>query len=160
MFASEYIVLIVTCCLWRFDLDFRDFNKKVGLELSDTKMGTGFQDAITPPKLNWLSYVVYFVLIATLITAYFDRGGFKTVLICLGIIFLFPPIAGVLILEKLKFKKKLDKIYLRILLHSMINRHADYVKNNDTIRADAMKGLLNKLKKKYKKQISELAKNK
>ena len=39
MFASEYIVLIVACCLWRFDLDFRDFNKKVGLELSDTKMG-------------------------------------------------------------------------------------------------------------------------
>ena len=35
----------------------------------------------------------------------------------------------------------------------MINRHADYVKSGDKLRAEAMKGVLEIFKKKYSKKI-------
>ena len=159
MMLSEYIILILAGVLWRFDIDFRQFNKKVGLELSESKQGSGFQDAITPPKLNWLSYFIYFLLIATFITAFFDRGGWKTALICLGILIATMVISGVIIGSNQPNRKPLfQKFYFRVLFNSMVNRHADYLKNNDKVRADAMGTLVKKFKKTYEIEIIELIK--
>mgnify|MGYP001315244306 FL=1 len=159
MMLSEYIILILAGALWRFDIDFRQFNKKVGLELSESKQGSGFQDAITPPKLNWFSYFVYFLLIASFITAFFDRGGWKTALICLGILIATMVITGVIFGSNQPNRKPLfEKFYFRVLFNSMVNRHADYLKNNDKLRAEAMENLVTKFKKIYKKEISQLIK--
>ena len=51
------IIAFIAAIPFRLDIGFRNFNKEVGLELSSSKMGTGYQDAITPPKLNYVSYV-------------------------------------------------------------------------------------------------------
>ena len=159
MMLSEYIILILAGALWRFDMDFRHFNKKIGLELSESKQGSGFQDAITPPKLNWLSYFIYFLLIGSFITAFLDRGGWKTALICLGILIATMVITGVILGSNQPNRKPLfEKFYFRVLFNSMVNRHADYLKNNDNLRAEAMGNLVTKFKKIYKKEISQLIK--
>ena len=54
---SVAIIAFIAAIPFRLDIGFRNFNKEVGLELSSTKMGTGYQDAITPPKLNYVTYV-------------------------------------------------------------------------------------------------------
>jgi hypothetical protein len=61
MYISEYLLLILFSVAIRFDIDFRSFIREVGFELSDSKLGRGYQDAIAPPKLTWLSIVFYFV---------------------------------------------------------------------------------------------------
>ena len=158
MVLSAYTILIAASILWRIDIDFRELNKKIGLELSESKMGSGLQNAITPPRLNWLSYVVYFILIASFITAFFDRGGWKTALICLGIIIATMVISGVILRSNMPNREPLLKnFYFRILFNSIVNRHANYVKNNDKLRADAMGNIVKKFKKIYKKEIMDLA---
>ena len=159
MMLSEYIILIFASILWRIDIDFRELNKKIGLELSTSKVGTGLQDAITPPRLNWLSYFIYFVLIASFITAFFDRGGWKTALICLGVVIATMVISGVILRSNIPNKEPMLKnFYFRILFNSIVNRHANFVKNNDKLRADAMGDIVKKFKKIYKKEIMDLAK--
>ena len=110
MMIFDYVVLILVSILFRFDVGFRNFNKEVGLELSDTKSGTGYQDAITPPKLNWLSYVVY-ILLAIMVFGSFVDGSVKQGFITLGIIIGTAIISGV-ILNPPNKPPLLNKFYL------------------------------------------------
>ena len=152
MMIFDYAVLILVSILFRFDVGFRNFNKEVGLELSDTKSGTGYQDAITPPKLNWLSYVVY-ILLAIMVFGSFVDGSVKQGFITLGIIIGTAIISGV-ILHPPNKPPLLNKFYLKTLYRSMTNRYADFKKNNDSVRADAMQMLIKKFEKKYIKEIT------
>ena len=146
-----YIILIITGCLFRFDIGFRNFNKIVGLELSSTKQGTGYQDAITPPKLNWLSYAVYGatgIIIFSAFADYSAKEGFIAIAIFVvsAIIFgavMFPP----------KGPSKFDKFFLKTLFNSMVNRQANYERDNDKARAAAMKMLVDQFKKNYSKKL-------
>ena len=139
------ILVFITAIPFRIDIEFRNFNKVVGLELSSSKMGTGYQDAITPPKLNYVSYIFWPLNIFIIFAGFSDFGssGF----IILGI-FIFSAI-----LTWIFICPKLDKFFLKTLFYSMINRHADYVKSGDKLRAEAMKSVLEIFKKKYGKKI-------
>ena len=139
------IIAFIAAIPFRLDIGFRNFNKEIGLELSSSKMGTGYQDAITPPKLNYVSYVFWPLNLFIIFAGFADFGvvGF----IILGIFILSNVLTGIFILPKL------DRFFLRILFRSMTNRHADYVRDGDDIRADAIKGILNTFKEKYAKKI-------
>lgn len=147
MFVFEYIILFLGSVLFRLDLDFRSFIKEVGLELSDTKIGTGFQDALTPTKLNWLSFFCYFIILGTIITAFADRSisaGF----ICIVVSLLTLILSGV-ILNPPKKPRLLEKFYLKTLYSSMVNRYANFKKNNDNLRAEAIQTLIKKFEKSF-----------
>jgi hypothetical protein len=147
LLISEYIFLILASAVSRFDVDFRSFIKEVGLELSDTKLGTGFQDAITPPKLNWLSFACYFIILGTIFTAFIDRSissGFVSIFVSL----IVHVITGIIIIPPGK-SRIFKKFYFKTLYSSMVNRHADYKKANDTLRADAMFMLIKKFEHKF-----------
>ena len=139
------ILVFITAIPFRIDIEFRNFNKVVGLELSSSKMGTGYQDAITPPKLNYVSYIFWPLNIFIIFAGFSDFGlsGF----IILGIFIFSAILTGIFICPKL------DKFFLKTLFYSMINRHADYVKSGDKLRAEAMKSVLEIFKKKYGKKI-------
>ena len=153
MMIFDYVVLIIVSILLRFDVGFRNFNKEIGLELSETRTGTGFQDAITPPKLNWLSYGVYILLAFFLINAFFDNSGsISQGFAVLGTIIATTIVSGI-IMHPANKAPLLKKFYLKTLYKSMINRHADYKKNNDEVRADAMSILVEKFEKNYLNEI-------
>jgi hypothetical protein len=147
LLISEYIFLILASVLFKFDVDFRSFIKEVGIELSDTKFGTGFQDAITPPKLNWLSFACYFIILGTIITAFIDRSissGFVAIIVSL----IVHVITGIIINPPGK-SRIFKKFYFKTLYSSMVNRHADYKKENDNLRADVMFMLIKKFEDKF-----------
>tara|TARA_X000001036_G_C20260298_1_gene635909 strand:- start:177 stop:626 length:450 start_codon:yes stop_codon:yes gene_type:complete len=139
------IIAFITAIPFRLDIGFRNFNKEVGLELSRTKMGTGYQDAITPPKLNYVTYVFWPLNLFIIFGSFADFGAMGFII--LGIFILSNVLTGIYILPKL------NNFFLRILLNSMTNRHANYVRDGDDIRAKAIEGILNKFKKKYGKKI-------
>lgn len=139
------IIAFIAAIPFRLDIGFRNFNKEVGLELSSTKMGTGYQDAITPPKLNYVSYVFWPLNLFIIVASFLDYGAWGFII--LGIFILSNVLTGIFILPKL------DKFFLRVLFRSMTNRHADYVRDGDIIRANAIKGILDIFQKKYGKKI-------
>ena len=139
------IIAFIAAIPFRLDIGFRNFNKEVGLELSSTKMGTGYQDAITPPKLNYVSYVFWPLNLFIIVASFSDYGAWGFLI--LGIFILSNVLTGIFILPKL------DKFFLRVLFRSMTNRHADYVRDGDIIRANAIKGILDIFQKKYGKKI-------
>ena len=93
-----------------------------------TKQGTGFQDAITPPKLNWLSYAVYGATGLTIFSAFADYSA-KEGFIAIGIFIVTAIIFGAVMFPP-KGPSRLDKFFLRTLFNSMVNRQANYEKNN------------------------------
>ena len=143
----EFIAIIafIVAIPFRLDIGFRNFNKEVGLELSVSKEGTGYQDAITPPKLNYVSFVFWPLNLLIIFAGFADFGALGFII--LGIFILTNALTGIYILPKL------DKFFLRVLFRSMTNRHADYMRDGDSIRANAIKGILNKFKEKYGKKI-------
>lgn len=147
MLISEYILLVLASVALRFDVDFRSFIKEVGLELSDSKFGRGYQDAIAPPKLVWLSFACYFVILVTIITAFIDRSvssGFISIFISL----LVQVVTGIIIYPPGK-SRICKKFYFKTLYTSIINRYADYKKENDQVRADAIFILIKKFEHKF-----------
>ena len=145
----EYIVLIIISVLFRFDLDFINFTKVVGMQLSTTKTGTGYQDAISPPKLTWVTFGIYILLAIFLINAFFgESGSIVQGFIAIGIIFGTTIVTGVIIHPPGK-GPIFRKFFLKVLYHSMTNRYADYKKNNDHGRADAMNILVKKFERNY-----------
>ena len=147
MHISEYLFLILISAVIRFDIDFRSFIREVGFDLSGSKLGRGYQDAIAPPKLTWLSIVFYFVLFGTIITAFVDRSvisGFVSI----GVVLLTQIITGIIIHPPRK-SRIFKKFYLETLYRSMVNRYADYKKENDQVRADAIFMLIKKFEHKF-----------
>jgi hypothetical protein len=147
MLISEYIFLVLASAAFRFDVDFRSFIKEVGLELSDSKFGRGYQDAITPPKLFWLSFACYFTILGTIITAFIDRSvssGFVSIAVSL----LTQIIIGIIINPPGK-SRIFKTFYYKTLYTSIVNRYANYKKDNDIVRADAIYVLIKKFEKKF-----------
>ena len=119
------------------------------MQLSTTKIGTGFQDAISPPKLTWVAFGIYILLAILLINAFFgESGSIVQGLIAIGVIFGTTIVTGVIIHPPSK-EPVFEKFYLKILYNSMTNRYADYKKNNDNVRADAINILVKKFERNY-----------
>ena len=143
--AEDYFAAVLFGILTRIVVGFSSFNKRLGIEISDTKEGTGFQNAITPPKFSWFAIPVYVLSAAfifysftdnSLSTAFKYTGTYIGSMILFGAVFFMPG------------KKSIfDDLFFKITFSSMANRYADYKKSNDSERAKAMKFLLDKIKK-------------
>lgn len=120
-----------------FDADFTAATLSMGRELSGTPSPTGFQDAITPPWLTKLTLVVYFGC-ALVIGFMWWYLGWQSSLGGAAVIFFGGGIA------KLLLPKPTGAHYKHLIISSMSSRYADYVRDSDNIRAEAMKHLLAK----------------
>ena len=142
---DDYITGIVLGILTRILIGFTSQTKRIGIKISDTKEGTGFQNAITPPKFNWFATIVYGLSAIFIFYSFTDNSlsiGFKYTGTYLGSMILF----GAVFFMPGK-KSIFDDLFFKIIFNSMANRYADYKKLNDSERAKAMKFLLDKIKK-------------
>ncbi|HQM44156.1 MAG TPA: hypothetical protein PLI72_10485 [Smithellaceae bacterium] len=120
-------------------LAFASATLSIGRSLSDAGTPTGFQDAITPPRFSTYSIMVYIMCAGGLFWGFWRFGwlvGFATVV---GFIF------AVGINKMLILPKSDSEHFRKIVIHSMINRHADYLRAGDALRASVMERLLKKL---------------
>ena len=144
----EYFIIFTLSVLTRIILGFINYIKSLGLELSNNKDGTGFQNAITPPWFSILAFSIYGCSIFVIISG-FIKYSLTTGFLYLGIYFLTLVIIGAT-LFKPNSLSPLAKPFYHIVLNSIVNRHANYTKKNDKIRADAMKIVMDRFKEVYK----------
>jgi len=148
MILLEYFILILASVAFGFDTELRTYTKIVGLELSATKTGTGYQDAITPREWNVI-FVSSIAVSLTIIIIAFIYGSVGTGFVCIAIAY-FGPIVTRMIITPAGKETILKDFILRYLFASMNRRYKKYKKQNDNAKADAMNGLIQKFKKKYK----------
>lgn len=120
-------------------LAFTGATLSIGRSLSDADTPTGYQDAITPPRFSTFAIVVYIICAGGLIYGFWRFGWLAGIGTSIAFIF-------VVTLNKVTILPKSESEHFRkIIIHSMINRHANYLKAGDTLRASAMGMLLEKL---------------
>ena len=144
----EYFMIFTLSILTRIILGFINYTKSLGLELSNEKDGTGFQNAITPPWFSTLALIIYGLSIFFIVSG-FHKYSITTGFLYLGVYFITLVIVGA-ILFRPNTLSPLAKPFYHIVLNSIVNRHANYIKKNDKIRADAMKIVLDRFKDVYK----------
>lgn len=118
-----------------YTMQFSAATLSIGKALSGSGSKTGFQDAITPPWQTNLALTVY-IGIAVVGGIMWWWLGWVSALAALGIIFVGS------LLVKLVLPKPSGDHYRRLILQSMAVRYANYVRDGDVLRADAMKQLL------------------
>ena len=144
-----YAVAAVLGVVSRYYIGMSRSCKVIGVKLSDSDTGTGFQDAVTPPSSANRAIVTWITIAAVLgYTAYeFGWGLFGIVFVAWFIAFV---IAGVVVIPKPESQHFLLRIY-----RSMANRYADYSKSGDTVRADAMKQLIDRMEQAYADRLGK-----
>lgn len=135
-----YLALMYLVSLaFSYILAFTSATLSIGKSLSTTATPTGFQDAITPPRFSTLALIVYGISLGSFIYGFWKFG----LLTGLGVTIAFLFAVAVNIAAILP--KSDSEHFRKIIIHSMINRHADYLKSGDNLRASVMAELLAKL---------------
>jgi hypothetical protein len=120
-----------------YSLQFTEATLLLGRSLSDSGSRTGFQNAITPPWEAKLSLVIYGLGLILVGLSWYEFGIGRAFL-CVIALFV-----GLLIGRQL-LPKPDSPHFKTIIVRSMSNRYADYVRAGDRIRGDLMKMLLQK----------------
>lgn len=120
-------------------LAFTGATLSIGRSLSDYGMPTGYQDAITPPRFSTFAIVVYIACAGGLIYGFWRFGWLIGFGVIIGFFF------AVVLNKVFILPKSHSEHFRKIIIHSMINRQADYIKTGDTLRASAIGMLLEKL---------------
>ncbi|MBI2907776.1 MAG: hypothetical protein HYX92_08990 [Chloroflexi bacterium] len=140
MWTFLYLVILYPVSLLvGYELVFTRATLLIGTSISYDGSKTGFQDAVTPPWSNYLAILAYVSALAWIILGFWQFGLLIGAVSIIGLI-VFVVVNTAIILPKP------DGDHLRnLILHSMMNRYANYVKEGDELRADAMGELLERL---------------
>jgi len=135
-----YLVLMyIASLVLGYVLAFNGATLSIGRSLGDAGTPTGYQDAITPPRFSTFALLVYGVCLLGLALGFWRFGWLTGIGVALGFFFM-------VILNKVFFLPKSNSEHFRrLIIHSMIKRHADYLKTGDNFRASAMAELLQKM---------------
>lgn len=144
----EYFIILALGILTRVILGFVNYTKSLGLELSNEKNGTGYQNAITPPLFPLIASTIYGLSLFVIISGFFERA-FITGFIYLGLYLLTLIVVGATLFRPNSLSP-LAKPFYHIVLNSMVNRYANYKKKNDEVRAKAIEIVIEKFKEAYK----------
>ena len=144
----EYFIILVLGIFTRIILGFVNYTKSLGLELSNERDGTGYQNAITPPLFPIIASLIYGLSLFVIISGFFD-SSFTTGFIYLGLYLLTLIVVGAT-LFKPNSLSPLAKPFYHIVLNSMLKRYANYKKSNDEVKAKALGMVLEKFKEAYK----------
>jgi len=138
-----YVFIAALGILFRYNLGLSQACKVIGQSISDTDSATGFQDAITPPKSSNITLLTWVAIAAALGYAVY-QFGWESGSIALAVFFLVSMLAGAVLIPTPESPHYIKRIY-----SSMANRYANFNKSGDTIRADAMKVLIDKVESRY-----------
>ena len=130
-----WLLAVIMAFALAYTMQFTAATLSMGRELSSADSPTGFQDAITPPWQSKLALLVYLSSVVVVGIIWW-RLGWLSALGGAALILFGSSIA------KLALPKPTGNHYRRLLMNYMISRYADYVRDGDVIRADAMKHLL------------------
>jgi hypothetical protein len=103
------------------------------ISIANTK--AGYQDAVTPPWVANLGLLTYTITAAIIIFSWYNFGAYR------GCISILVVLAGAIAFRRI-LPKELDAHYKIRIIQSMASRYADYVRDNDKVRAAVMKELL------------------
>jgi hypothetical protein len=135
----------MTIVLWAFvglaaiafayTMRFTQATLSFGRFLADADSGTGLQDAITPPWQTNLAMFTY-VGVAASVGAMWWYAGWASGLGAIALVLFGGGVVGVALPDK-------DAPHFgNLIQRSMISRYADFTRDGDTMRAEAMKDLL------------------
>jgi len=109
---------------------------------------TGYQDAITPPSSTNLTLLTWALIVALLLYAIFGFGWSEFGIVA-GTFLVVSIVAGA------SFVPKPDSAhYVKRIYRSMVNRCADYEKQGDTVRSDAMKELIDRVEETFGEKLA------
>jgi hypothetical protein len=109
----------------------------MGRELSDTDSPTGYQDAITPPWQSNLALFTYASVLILTVLMWWNAGWLAAFSAFAAMFF------GASIV-RCALPGRNGPHFRNLILQSMCRRYADYVRDGDVMRADAMKHLLDR----------------
>ncbi|MRS01915.1 hypothetical protein EG832_01585 [bacterium] len=133
------VCLYIASLALGYVLAFADATLAIGKSLSDANTPTGYKDAITPPRFSTFAITVYVTCVGGLIFGFWRFGWLAGLGCANGFLF-------VVVLNKVLILPKSESEHFRnIIIRSMINRHANFLKSGDTLRASALSMLLEKL---------------
>lgn len=131
---------ILVCCL-AYVLNFTEATRVYGRAICvEPGLKKGLQDAITPPWFTKFASFVYISLFL-LIIALFVKGDFKVGIGAIVIVVVGSAVVGAFVMPTIK-----GQHFSRVIYRSLVNRHADYVRAGDSIRAEAMKTLIDRFR--------------
>lgn len=135
MDTALWIFAGLVTVLFAYNMRFTQATLSLGQELAEATSGTGVQDAITPP---WQTNLAMFSYIgaAVAIGIVWWQLGWLSGLGALALILIGGGIVGAVLPSR-------DSSHFRgLIIRSMCSRYADYVRDGDQLRAEAMKELL------------------
>jgi hypothetical protein len=132
-----WIAIIGCGAAFAYSVTFSGATLAFGRALSSTNSPTGYQDAITPPWTAQFGFLVYGATLAVIALSWWTFGTLRG---CSAIFVLF---ASALVFRRV-FPGEGSLHFKGLIIKSMARRYADYVRNNDKVRAAAMKDLLDK----------------
>src|SRR5215813_5677306 len=118
MMAAYIVVLCIVAAAFGYELRFTEATLHIGRALSGTPVGTGFQDAITPPLSSYLAFAVYGITLLVLAFAFYQFGVLPGVAAVIGFFVL------VLIIRMLLLPAPDSPHFRAIVIGSMTKRHA------------------------------------
>jgi len=134
--AIYLIVMYVASGALGYVMRFTQATLAMGRSLSDTGTPTGYQDAITPPRFSRVALAVYVLCLGGIICGFWQFGLLTGAGIVVGFL------VALVINTELLLPKRDSEHFRKVILRSMIARHADYLKSGDALRASAMAMLL------------------
>ena len=137
---ASYLTLMYLVSLGLgYVLAFTQATLLIGKALSDTGTPTGYQNAITPPIFARFALLIYMVCLASVAYGIWEFGFFIGLGTAIGLLLATSINVAILL------PKKDGQHFRKLVIHSLINRHADYVKSNDALRASVLAEFLEKL---------------
>lgn len=136
MTIAYVLALCLMAVLLGYQLRFTEATRHIGRSLSGAASGAGLQDAITPPITSYLAFLVYGLVVLVIALGFLTYGflvGFATLV---GFYLL------VAVIRLCLLPKPESAHFTRIVIGSMVRRHANYLRDGDHLRAGAMADLL------------------
>lgn len=131
------IVGLIVSAILAYQLRFTESTKYNGVRIAKDDSNTGLQNAITPPMSSNLGLLVYALTICFLGYCFYSLGWKYGIAFLFGL-FVCTALVGVFL------PKPESNHFYNIIIRSLMNRYANYKKTGDSVRASAIKDILNR----------------
>lgn len=132
-------VLWAASLMFAYTLVFSRATLIIGKSISYSDSPTGFQDAITPPWSTKFTILAYAISIGVIGYGWYEYGWLAGLGISCGFCILLVPLSFFIL------PKSNSEHFRRLIIHSLMNRYADFAKSGDEMRAAATASLLERL---------------
>jgi hypothetical protein len=109
----------------------------MGRSISKIPEGRGLQDAITPRWSTWIAILIYGLCLLGIGSGWYKFGWIIGLLSIVGLLL-------VARINHIFLPKKDSEHFKHIIISSLMRRYADYRRDEDTLRADAVASVLDR----------------